>query len=169
MVMAMAMRVAAVLTGSALLLGGVAVAPSAAACGGYGEAACPTVTIPAGQTNPDRRAVPAPGVVVVPQSVADRTAPTDETSSNTRRAATRNATDIEVGTVVQASVALPGASRTWRVRLETPSGDGADFGTLRSDRQGDLTTPAIRYTRTGTYTWVFTSGSVTRFLALRAS
>jgi hypothetical protein len=170
--MRLAKRISAVLVGATLAVGGlaVAVAPSAsAACGGYGEAACPTVTIPPGQSNPEQPTRPAPGVVVVAQSVADRTTATEETSRNTRRLAVRNATDIDLGSVFQGSVSLPGASRAWTVRLETPAGDRVDFGTLRSNRQGELTTPAIRYTRAGDFTWVFTAGSTTRFIVLRVS
>jgi hypothetical protein len=127
------------------------------------------VTIPPGQTNPDSRVVAAPGVVVVPQSVANRTTATEEQSRATRRAAERNASEIDRGSVFQASVVVPGNREVWTVRLQTPDGETVSFGTLRSGAEGTVTTPAIRYTVEGTFMWVFERGNRQRFLAVSVS
>lgn len=171
--MRLSVRLSAPVMAAALAFGGlaVAVAPTAAAaCGAYGEPACPTVTIPAGQTNPDTRVVPVPGVVVVPQSVADRTTVNEERSLGTRRLAVSRATDVDRGTVFRPSMDGLRVRTLFTVRLESPSGDIVDFGSIRSDEVGSLTLPAIRYTARGTYVWSFDrAGGPRRFFAVSVS
>lgn len=171
--MRLTVRLSAVVMAAALALGGLAVAmaPSAAAaCGGYGEPACPTVSIPPGQTNPDTRVVPVPGVVVVPQSVADRTTVNEERSLATRRLAVSRATDLDRGSVFRPSMDGLRVRTPFTVRLESPSGDIVDFGSISTDGVGSLTLPAVRYTARGTYVWSFDrAGGPRRFFALAVS